>query len=95
MCEDAIIPEELPPNVQETMKVLKRLGMPEVQSSTKASTVLPKMVQALTKRLTKLEECRASLAAPDLATPLVQKTLVWLTRSCDVVSVVISVCAYS
>lgn len=75
MGEDAIIPEELPPNVQETMKVLKRLGMPEVQSSTKASTVLPKMVQALTKRLTKLEECRASLAAPDLATPLVQKTL--------------------
>ena len=55
----------LPPSAQETMKLLKRLGYPEVQDTTKPSpsALLTKVSTALTKRMGKLEEVKKLFAA--------------------------------
>eukprot|EP00435_Cladocopium_sp_Y103_P032189 s729_g8.t1 len=55
--------EPLPPSAQETMKLLKRLGYPEVQDITKPSALLTKVNTALTKRMGKLEEVKKLFAS--------------------------------
>ena len=64
----------LPPSAQETMKLLKRLGYPEVQDTTKPSALLSKVTTALTKRMGKLEEVK-KLFASGSDSALVNKNL--------------------
>lgn len=52
----------LPPSAQETMKLLKRLGYPDVQDTTTPSALLSKVNTALTKRMGKLEEVKKLFA---------------------------------
>ena len=66
----------MPPSVQETMKLLKRLGYPEVQGSSKASSILGKVVTALTKRMSKLEETKTLFQSTGKTTALQDKKLV-------------------
>lgn len=57
------------------MKLLKRLGYPEVQESTKPSTLLTKVIGSLTKRMGKVEETKKLFAVSPGQSVLIDKTL--------------------
>ena len=66
----------MPDSVQETLKLLKRLGFPESQDPTKASSLLTKVVQSLTKRMGKLQEVKDQLMKPEISeSQLAKKSL--------------------
>lgn len=66
----------VPESVQETLKLLKRLGFPESQDSTKASSLLTKVVTSLTKRMGKLQEVKDLLEKPEISeSQLAKKSL--------------------
>ena len=65
----------LPPSMQETLKTLKRLGYPDTEKAAKASVLIPKVLQALTKRLGKLEECKTEMQKSPTQSTIFEKTL--------------------
>lgn len=67
--------EGLPPSMQETLKTLKRLGYPDREKVAKASTLIPKVIQALTKRLGKLEECKTDMQQSSSKSTIFEKIL--------------------
>lgn len=67
--------DNLPTSVQETMKLLKRLGFPEIQDSQKIESTITKVVGALIKRMGKIEAMKKSLQEGDQSSALTTKIL--------------------
>ena len=62
-----------------TMKLLKRMGYPEVETPARSSSVLPKIISAAMKRLKKIEDLLAVLQPVASESQMMAKNLVCKT----------------